>query len=72
MILRAGTSWPLITVRSHSHQNLSMCFWSYQVAQWVKDLALLLSNSGCYYGVGLIPGLGTFACYGHGQKEKKN
>ena len=25
----------------------------------------------CHYGSGMIPGLGTCACHGHSQKEKK-
>ena len=33
------------------------------VTQWVKDL-----GSGCCYGTGLIPGLGTSACHRCGQK----
>ena len=28
------------------------------------------SGSGCCYGKGLIPGLGTSTCHGHGQKNK--
>ena len=39
--------------------------------QWVKDPASPLSGLGHCSGVGLIPGLGTSACHGSSQKEKK-
>ena len=41
------------------------------MAQQVKDLALSHCGSGYSCGVGLIPGLGTSVCHGHGQKKKE-
>ena len=38
------------------------------MVQWVKDQCCQAS-SNC--GSGLIPGLGTYSCCGHGQKKKK-
>ena len=39
------------------------------MAQHVKDWQCQCYGSGCCYGGGLIPHLGTFAC--HGQKKRK-
>ena len=39
------------------------------VAQRVKDLALSCCSSGYCCGMGLIPGLGIFACQGYSQKK---
>ena len=40
------------------------------MVQLVKDPALSLLWLGLLCGMGLIPGLGTSACYGFGQKNK--
>lgn len=42
------------------------------MAQRVKNLMSLLLDSGYCCGSDLVPGLGTSACRGHGQKKTKN
>ena len=45
-----------------------------RVPLWLSGLRIWhchYSGSDHCCGVGLIPGLGTFACHGHGQKKKK-
>ena len=43
--------------------------WSSLVAQQDRDPALSLRGSGCCCGAGSIPGLGDFACWGHGKNN---